>query len=123
MEINKCLECGKELRGRSDKKFCNDYCRNIYNNQLKSNQNSYMRNMNNVLSKNRRILEKNLPDTEETKKITKDHLVNQGFIFKYFTHQYITQKGSIYYFVYEYGYLNLDNDWVLIVKRFEPEIK
>ena len=123
MESNKCLECGKELRGRSDKKFCNDYCRNAYNNQLKGSQNNYMRNINNILSKNRRILEKVLPDTEETKKIPKDQLLHQGFIFKYFTHQYITQKGAVYYFVYEYGFLNLDNDWVLIVKRFEPEIK
>lgn len=27
-----CLFCGSELKGRSDKKFCNDFCRNNYNN-------------------------------------------------------------------------------------------
>ena len=28
----KCLSCGKLLKGRVDKKFCDDYCRNNYNN-------------------------------------------------------------------------------------------
>lgn len=30
----KCLECGEKIVGRADKKFCNDYCRNAYNNNL-----------------------------------------------------------------------------------------
>ena len=35
----KCLECQEILYGRSDKKFCGDYCRNTYNNKLnKSNK-------------------------------------------------------------------------------------
>ena len=25
-----CHYCGAELKGRSDKKFCDDYCRNNY---------------------------------------------------------------------------------------------
>ncbi|MBL7762218.1 MAG: DUF2116 family Zn-ribbon domain-containing protein, partial [Chitinophagaceae bacterium] len=56
-----CLNCGKPLKGRSDKKFCDDSCRNNYNNQLKSIVNNQMRNINNVLGKNRRILESLLP--------------------------------------------------------------
>ena len=31
-----CLACGKPLKGRIDKKFCDDYCRNNYNNQQKA---------------------------------------------------------------------------------------
>ena len=57
-ETKTCLQCGKTLRGRADKKFCDDYCRNNYNNQLKANTNNYVRNINNALGKNRRILEK-----------------------------------------------------------------
>ena len=30
----KCLDCGDSLRGRTDKKFCSDQCRNSYNNKL-----------------------------------------------------------------------------------------
>ncbi|MEI9808189.1 MAG: hypothetical protein WDO16_10100 [Bacteroidota bacterium] len=65
-ETKNCLACDKPLKGRSDKKFCDDYCRNTYNNQLKSISNNNIRNINNTLTKNRRILEGLLPETEET---------------------------------------------------------
>ena len=29
-----CIECGAKLTGRSDKKFCSDYCRATYHNSL-----------------------------------------------------------------------------------------
>jgi hypothetical protein len=43
----KCLACDKPLKGRTDKKFCDDYCRNNYNNQLKAAKNNVVRNINN----------------------------------------------------------------------------
>jgi predicted nucleic acid-binding Zn ribbon protein len=112
-----CLQCGKAIRGRSDKKFCDDYCRNNYNNQVKAHSNNYIRNINNTLSKNRRILEQILPASEEMSKTTKAKLIQQGFTFKYITHTYVNKKGNTYFFCYDYGYLPLDNDWYLIVKR------
>jgi hypothetical protein len=30
--VRKCLNCDHVLKGRPDKKFCGDYCRNAYNN-------------------------------------------------------------------------------------------
>ncbi len=113
-----CLACGKTVHGRADKKFCNDYCRNAYNNGLKSAASPLVRNINNALLKNRRILETGIGD-EETKKITKEKLVQQGFAFKYNTHTYTNKKGDVYFFCYEYGYLPLESDWFLIVKRNE----
>jgi predicted nucleic acid-binding Zn ribbon protein len=118
--INKkdCLACGKVLHGRADKKFCNDYCRNEYNNKLKSATSSVVRNVNNTLLKNRRILETTLGE-EEMKKTTKERLLQQGFQMKYITHTYANKKGDIYFFCYEFGYLLLENDWFLVVKRTE----
>jgi len=116
-----CLQCGKIIRGRSDKKFCDDYCRNNYNNQLKAYSNNYVRNINNILSRNRRILEALLPATEEMSKTTKQTLLQKGLSFKYITHSYINKKGSTYFFCYDYGYLPLDNDWYLIVRRKNNE--
>ena len=113
-----CLACGKTLHGRADKKFCNDYCRNAYNNGLKSALSKVVRNVNNVLLKNRRILEAVLGN-EEMQKSTKENLLRQGFQFKYLTHTYTNKKGNVYTFCYEYGYLPLENDWFLIVKRNE----
>lgn len=114
----KCLYCEKALNGRADKKFCNDYCRNAYNNQLKSASSPAVRNINNALLKNRRILEAMLGQ-EKMVKQPREKFLDQGFNFKYFTHNYTNQKGNVYFFCYEYGYLPLEHDWVLIVKRKE----
>ena len=109
-----CLDCGNKLQGRADKKFCNDLCRNSYNNQLNSNSYNLVRNINNILRRNRRIIEE-LNPTGKTK-ITRDKMLIKGFNFDYFTSSFKTQAGSRYFFCYEYGYLPLDNDEVLLVK-------
>ena len=120
-EQKNCLACGKPLKGRIDKKFCDDYCRNNYNNQqkAKSNYSSLVRNINNALLKNRKILESVLPDGEETARANRDKLQSLGFHFKYHTHIYTTKTGKAYFYCYDYGYLPLDNDWFLIVRRKE----
>ncbi|WP_276504142.1 hypothetical protein [Terrimonas pollutisoli] len=118
-EPKNCLACDKPLKGRSDKKFCDDYCRNNYNNQLKSITNNQVRNINNALGKNRRIMEEFLPAGEEMAKTTKEKLLQKGFLFKYVTHLYTTKSGKTYYYCYDYGYLPLENDWYLIVRRKE----
>lgn len=114
-----CLECGKIVRGRVDKKFCDDYCRNAYNNKQNSDQNNFVRNINNTLRRNRRILEMLIPHGESLIKCPRKKLTDQSFNFKYHTHQYANKKGDTYFFCYEYGYLPLEGDWVLIVKRKE----
>jgi predicted nucleic acid-binding Zn ribbon protein len=113
-----CLTCSKPVKGRSDKKFCDDYCRAAYNNDLKSAANNLIRNVNNALGKNRRILESLLPEGEPTAKTNKDKL-EKGFQFKYHTHLYQTKNDKTYFYCYEYGYLPLENNWYLIVKREE----
>lgn len=114
-----CLSCGKAVKGRSDKKFCDDYCRAAFNNDLKSAANNFIRSINNALGKNRRILESLLPEGEPTAKANKDKLIEKGFQFKYHTHLYNTKNGNTYFYCYEYGYLPLENNWYLIVKRDE----
>jgi len=116
-----CLACGKPLKGRIDKKFCDDYCRNNYNNQQKAkgSHSSFVRNINNALLKNRKVLESILPEGEETAKANKDKLQRMGFQFKYLTHIYTTKTGKTYYYCYDYGYLPLDNDWFLVVRKKE----
>ena len=51
-----CRECEVKLNGRRDQKFCSDYCRNTYNNRQNEGVTSYMRRINTILRKNRRIL-------------------------------------------------------------------
>lgn len=74
-----------------------------------------MRQVNNILRKNRRILAELNPNDKTT--VSKEKLSNLGFNFNYHTHLYTTQKGSTYRFVYEYGYLPLENDFYMLVLR------
>jgi hypothetical protein len=108
-----CLECSEEFSGRTDKKFCSDMCRNAYNNKLKGDTNNLVRNINGILRKNRRILEELNPEGKA--KVTKKRLLEKGFNFNYFTSIYRTQKGGIYHFNYEQGYIELENDYYFLV--------
>jgi hypothetical protein len=113
----KCLACGDMIRGRSDKKFCNDYCRSSFNNKLKNGNNKKIRTINNALAKNRRILESLLSDNELSKKVSREKLFQLGFQFTYITQVYPTKTGEAYYFCYDYGYRMLDNSHLLIVRK------
>ncbi|MEM9858773.1 MAG: hypothetical protein AAF843_15550 [Bacteroidota bacterium] len=117
MEAKSCLECGTQIFGRYDKKFCSDQCRNSYNNKLNSDSNNYIRNVNNILRKNRRILLSLNPSGKT--KLHRDKIVEKGFDFNYHTNIYKTKAGATYFFCYEYGYLELDNNWFMLVKRQE----
>lgn len=110
-----CLECDEKIIGRADKKFCSDYCRNAYNNKINKDSKNLIRNINNRLRKNYRILEE--LNTSGKSKATKTRLLDKGFDFEHITNTYTTKKGSVYYFVYDQGYLPLDNDFYMLVKR------
>ena len=112
-----CLYCGNTIKGRSDKKFCDDQCRNSYNNQQNSDATNYVRNVNNILRKNRRILEELNPKGKTN--VQRNKLQERGFNFNYYTNSYVTKAGDTYHFCYEQGYLPLDNDWFLLVVRNE----
>jgi hypothetical protein len=120
--VRKCQSCSKILKGRIDKKFCDDACRNNFNNLQNSDATNLIRNINNILRKNRRILEEIITKSEkDTGNISKNKLMDLGYNFKYFTNTYKTKTGSVYYFVYEYGFLPKENDWFFIVKRNEDK--
>ena len=57
-----CLDCGNPIIGRADKKFCDDQCRNNYNNKLRADESTAVKNINAILFKNRKILEKLNPE-------------------------------------------------------------
>ena len=110
-----CLECGEKIVGREDKKFCSDGCRNTYNNKINKDSTNFMRNINNKLRKNYRILSE--LNTEGKSKTTKTKLQSRGFDFGYFTNILNTKTGNTYYFVYDQGYLVLENDFYMLVRK------
>lgn len=110
-----CLECEERIVGREDKKFCSDGCRNAYNNKINKDSTNFMRNVNNKLRKNYRILSEY--NVEGKSKTTRVKLSNKGFDFDYFTNVLHTKSGNIYHFVYDQGYLVLENDYYMLVKK------
>jgi predicted nucleic acid-binding Zn ribbon protein len=124
LQQRNCQVCGSPLRGRVDKKFCNDYCRNHYNNGLKQQDRHHplVRQLNGYLLRNRRILQSLLAPGSSTGRVHRDRLLAEGFLFRYFTHQQLTRKGKIYHYCYEYGYRGLGNGWYMLIKgRETPE--
>lgn len=112
-----CQECGKTFMGRSDKKFCDDFCRNSYHNRQNRGNTRFVRNVNRILSKNRKILAHFNP--EDKSKVHRNKLINKGFNFNYHTSTYTTKAGATYYFCYDKGYLPLENDWFALVTNDE----
>ncbi len=110
---NICLECGTRLYGRVDKKFCNDQCRNNYNNKQNRDETGFVKAVNRKLRKNRRILKELNPNGKA--KVKRKQLESRSFDFKYFTNVYKTKEGKVYYFCYEYGYLPLENSYFALV--------
>jgi hypothetical protein len=110
-----CLECGEPLQGRIDKKFCSDYCRNTYNNKVNKDSKNLIRNINNRLRKNYKVLSE-LNTTGKTK-VTRRRLIDHNFDFHYFTSIYTTKKGNTYYYIYDQGYLELENDYYLLIQK------
>ena len=119
MEQRACKECGQKLSGRKDQKFCSDYCRNTFNNQQNAITTNLIRNINHALKRNRHILAGLIPEGEKLAKTTREKLIREGFNFRYFTHVYQTQKGNLYHYCYDFGYLGLEGDWFLIVRGKE----
>lgn len=113
--LKKCLECGEKVMGRIDKKFCSDYCRNAFNNKVNKESKNLIRNTNNRLRKNYKILSE-LNCFGKTK-VSRKKLFDRGFDFKFFTAIYTTKKGKTYFYVYDQGYLELQDEWYLLVKQ------
>ncbi len=109
----KCINCGDTFVGRSDKKFCSDQCRNSYNNKIKREHEKLILDINKTLRRNRKILKTFNPEGKTT--IRREYLEKLDFDFRYHTHDFKTKNDNVYKFCYEYGYLELDNEKVLIV--------
>lgn len=113
--IRYCLECGTEVRGRLDKKFCDDQCRTQYNNRLNRKDATYVRAIILVLRRNRRILKALNPLGKA--KVSAEKMKLKGFDFSYFTNTYKTRNGRCYFFCFDQGYLPLEKGYYLLVTK------
>lgn len=110
-----CLVCTKPIKGRIDKKFCSDGCRNMFNNKNITVRNNLVKDVNVILARNRKILEGFI--SAQILKTSKIRLEQKGFNFYYYTHVNTSESGMNYFFCYEYGYYSIERDCYALVKQ------
>ena len=99
-----CLHCNKPLVGRTDKKFCDPQCKSGYQyQQAKEQPERFYNKVDNQLKLNRKILKEYNKGGKVT--VRAETLKGKGFDSNFFTHYWKNQKGDVYLFVYEYGFL------------------
>ena len=104
----KCPECGSRFHGRSDKKFCSDYCRSTFNNRKKEDSSVYVKRINSILRRNRKIL--NELNASGRKRIVLHNLKLRGFDLNYFTSMLVSPDGETFYYCYEHAYAIIDRE-------------
>lgn len=119
-EVRLCKTCSETLvGGRADKKFCSVECRNKHFNHRHRDRTMAMRNINNILRRNRLILEEFM--TTGNMKPHRDMLLEAGFRFDYFTNIKESIIGDTYLFCYEHGYQKSQNNRYLLITKSEFE--
>ena len=101
----KCQNCQEKLEGRSDKKFCDDYCRTAFNYaKYKKKPPLYMK-IKKQLQLNRNIL---IHFNKGGKvSVRKELLLEKGFDPHFFTHYWKNAYGQVYLFCFEYGFMKI----------------
>jgi hypothetical protein len=115
-----CLQCHDSFRGRSDKKFCGDYCRNTYNNQQKAHVHNHQKNILQRLQRNYDVLCRYIPNEMSGPiRIRKQNLTNEGFNWIYCTETRTTSNNSRVFGCFEFKYFLLNDQYVIIMKDKE----
>jgi len=99
-----CKSCGEKLNGRIDKIYCDEHCKSAYNYQKsKNNEASFFSKVDGQLRLNRRLLK--LYNRAGKSTVRSENLLNEGFNPKFFTHYWKNKKGDVYFFCFEFGFL------------------
>lgn len=121
MDINnttrKCLNCGKEVKGRKDKKFCNDGCRNTFHNDLTSPTRDQMNPVINILKRNRTILFDFL-NKGNVNDITREQLEEAGYELPYCT-EYHLRNDRYFFFCFDVGLSQVNTNFYQFHYRIE----
>ena len=97
--------CNDKLEGRVDKLFCTPSCKSSYHYQRnKEKTASFYKKVDTQLKMNRRLLK--LYNRAGKATVRKDTMIGEGFDPRFFTHYWKNQRGDVYLFCYEFGFLS-----------------
>jgi hypothetical protein len=96
-----CLSCGNSITGRTDKKYCNNLCKNDFHNSTQLKVGAIEKMVSAAIRRNRKILESLF--LEGQRKLDVTQLEHYGFSFKGLTG--IEENGGkeSRFFCYEYS--------------------
>lgn len=117
----RCFVCGESFRGRSDKKFCSAYCRSAYHNRIYADEDRCLRRINNILRRNRRLLMAYA--SVDSGWISKQRLLDQGFLPAYCTGYVQHSDGTVRYLCYELIYQFEDNGRLVHIERMKGSVE
>ena len=105
MSTENCNYYEEKLSGREGKLFCNPSCKAMYHYVKNKGEEPNMFNrIDQQLKTNRRLLK--LYNKAGKAMIRKETLHQEGFDPKYFTHYWKNDKGKLYLFCYEFGFIS-----------------
>jgi hypothetical protein len=113
---SKCIECQKEIVGRTDKRFCTINCKNNFNYRHRIETKKITKTVDGYLHRNREIIEL-LMGTSKKETFDRNVIVRTGFKFDYFTGIYTNKEGKMYRILYDYAWLDFSDQKILIVKK------
>jgi len=115
--MTKCKICKNEIAGRSDKKFCSVSCKNYYHTNLRRVTSIAVKEIDNMLHRNRSILLEMLGKNKMQLKCLRMELEKRKFSFNYHTHTNTNSAGKVYYFVYDFAWMTFSDDEILIIRK------
>ena len=104
----KCPVCNTLVIGRRDKKYCSINCKSIAQYEKRIDENKFYFQVDTQLKINRKILKKYNKIGKTA--IRKEVLHNEGFDPNYFTHFRKTTENSVYFYCYDFGFLNINDN-------------
>ncbi len=111
MELQFCMECKKILKGRSDKKFCDQKCKNNHYNEFRRTRQPFrFKQINRILIHNRNVL-KSLFEKYPLKNVSKEQLNEAGYLSSYFTNSSFDS-----FYCYDYGFRITNDDCVELIR-------
>lgn len=100
-----CPICDAPIKGRVDKIFCSQNCKSAHQYEQRQKNEKFFLQVDKQLKQNRKILKK-YNQTGMTS-LRREVLHKKGFNPNFFTHYWKNQKGDVYLFCYDFGFLKL----------------
>lgn len=120
--MKQCKMCKSKIVGRTDKKFCNVKCKNIYHTKLRIANNKEVIQIDKILHRNRAILLEIMGKKRLKIEIERVLLDNKNFNYNYHTHTYVNNQNKTYYYIYDFAWMEFSNSQILLIRKKKQAI-